>query len=188
VEKYVVDPAVGAPRQLTDHPADDCCASWSRDGRSIYFISSRSGQPQIWKMPAAGGPAVQITRHGGHVALESPDGRFVYYSIRGGDGERNGMGGLWRVPVNGGDEVQVLPSVTFYNFVLSDDGIYFIPRGNSEVASAVYFYPFTGGEPRPLFPVGEVTPGLSISPDGRFLMYCQVDERRSDLMLVKDFR
>jgi Tol biopolymer transport system component/DNA-binding winged helix-turn-helix (wHTH) protein len=187
-EVYVVDPAVGAPRQLTDHPADDCCASWSRDGRSIYFMSSRSGQPQIWKMPAAGGPAVQITRHGGHVALESPDGRFLYYSIRAGDGERNGIGGLWRVPVNGGDEVQVLPSVTFYNFVLCDDGIYFIPRGNSEVASAVYFYPFTGGEPRPLFPVGEVTPGLSISPDGRFLMYCQIDERRSDLMLVNDFR
>jgi Tol biopolymer transport system component/DNA-binding winged helix-turn-helix (wHTH) protein len=187
-EVYVLDAAGGAPRQLTDHPAGDCCASWSHDGHSIYFMSSRTGQPQIWNMPAAGGPAVQITRHGGHVALESTDGRFVYYSIRGGEGERNGMGGLWRVPVNGGDEVEVLSSVTFYNFALRDDGIYYIPRGKSEVGSAVYFYPFTGGEPRWLFPVGEVTPGLSISPDGRSLMYCQIDERRSDLMLVNDFR
>jgi Tol biopolymer transport system component len=155
-EIYLVDLAGGVPRQLTDDPADECCASWSRDGRSIYFMSSRSGQAQIWKMPAAGGRPVQITRRGGHVGLESPDGRFVYYSTHGPEGERNGIGGLWRVPVDGGEEVQVLPSVTFYNFALREDGIYFIPQGTSERASAVYFYPFTGGEPRVLVRVGEV--------------------------------
>src|SRR3954447_15694959 len=115
-----------------DDPADDWCASWSHDGRSIYFMSSRSGQRQIWKMPSAGGAPTQITRRGGHTALESADGRFLYYAIGGPEGELKGTGGLWRVPVNGVDEVQVLPSVTFYNFAIREDGLYFIPRGNSE--------------------------------------------------------
>ena len=74
---------------------------------------------------------MQITKHGGHVALEFPDGK-VYYSTRGGEEERNGMGGLRRVPVDGGEETDVLPSVTFYNFAVVREGIYFIPRADTE--------------------------------------------------------
>jgi len=64
-------------------------------------------------MGAAGGEAIQIARQGGHVALESADGQFLYYSARGGEGERNGMGALRRVPVGGGDEVELVPTATF---------------------------------------------------------------------------
>ena len=40
--------------------------SWSRDGKWIYFASDRSGEYQVWKMPAGGGEAVQLTRKGGY--------------------------------------------------------------------------------------------------------------------------
>ena len=39
--------------QLTYHPADDCSPVWSRDGKYIYFISSRANERNafnIWKM------------------------------------------------------------------------------------------------------------------------------------------
>ena len=61
-------------------PADDAVASWSRDGKWIYFASNRSGEDQVWKMPADGGEAVRVTRKGGFVAFESPDGQWVYYT------------------------------------------------------------------------------------------------------------
>ena len=39
--------------QLTYHPADDCCPTWSADGKSIYFLSRRANKDNyynIWKM------------------------------------------------------------------------------------------------------------------------------------------
>ena len=67
-------------RRLTDNPSDDMAPSWSRDGRWIYFASSRSGQLQLWKAPAEGSPAAQVTRKGGVLAVESLDGKFLYYA------------------------------------------------------------------------------------------------------------
>jgi Tol biopolymer transport system component/DNA-binding winged helix-turn-helix (wHTH) protein len=188
-EVYVIRAAGGPARRMTNDPADDCCGNWSRDGRWIYFMSRRTGEQQIWKMPAGGGRAVQITRHGGHVAIESPDGRFVYYSVRGGEGERDGLSGLRRVPVDGGEEVAVLPSITFYNFAMVREGIYFIPRADPEGRYALHFLDFKTAKTWPIVTLsGVATPGLSVSPDGRSVLYSQIDERRSDLMLVENFR
>jgi hypothetical protein len=35
---------------------------------------------------------------------------------------------------------------------------------------------------------GFVANGSSVSPDGRYILYAQVDEPRGDIMLVNDFR
>ena len=188
-ELYAINAMGGAPQRLTNDPATDGVGSWSRDGRWIYFMSNRSGERHIWKIPAAGGEPVQVTRHGGHVAFESPDGRFIYFSERGGEGERNGMGGLWRVPVDGGEETPVLPSVTFLNFAVANEGIYFIPRADAEGRYAIQFFSLAALRSWPVLPLsGTVSNGLSISPDGRTLLYAQTDEQKSELMLVENFR
>lgn len=49
------------PRRLTTHPENDNAPEWSRDGHHVYFISSRSGSAQVWRLPAAGGEAEQVT-------------------------------------------------------------------------------------------------------------------------------
>ena len=55
-------PAIGgAPKRLTANPADDLTPVYSHDGRWIYFCSMRSGRWELWKMPAEGGEATQIT-------------------------------------------------------------------------------------------------------------------------------
>ncbi|HEU4780050.1 MAG TPA: S9 family peptidase [Steroidobacteraceae bacterium] len=49
------------PRRLTQQPANDTHPRWDVDGSSIYFLSSRTGSQQVWRLPLTGGEAVQIT-------------------------------------------------------------------------------------------------------------------------------
>jgi eukaryotic-like serine/threonine-protein kinase len=188
-EIFVIGATGGEARRLTNHSASDTVGSWSRDGRWIYFMSNRGGTRRIWKMPAEGGTALQVTSHTGHVAFESSDGKFVYFSERAGEGERNGLGGLWRIPVDGGEETQVLPSVTFLNFAIAKEGIYFIPRAEGEPRHSIHFFSFASGESWPVLRLtGGVSIGLSVSQDGRTLVYAQKEEPTSDLMLVQNLR
>jgi dipeptidyl aminopeptidase/acylaminoacyl peptidase len=50
-----------APRRITQHAANDTHPRWAADGKGIYFLSSRTGAAQIWRLPLNGGEAVQIT-------------------------------------------------------------------------------------------------------------------------------
>jgi dipeptidyl aminopeptidase/acylaminoacyl peptidase len=51
------------PRRLTTHPENDNSPEWSADGRHLYFLSSRSGSSQVWRLAAAGGgEAEQVTK------------------------------------------------------------------------------------------------------------------------------
>ena len=38
-------------RQLTSHEAGDFNPRWAPDGKAIYFLSTRSGSAQVWKLP-----------------------------------------------------------------------------------------------------------------------------------------
>src|SRR5690242_21876714 len=48
-------------RQMTTSPAGDADPQWSRDGKWIYFLSSRSGSSQVWRIRPTGGEAEQVT-------------------------------------------------------------------------------------------------------------------------------
>ena len=45
----------------------------------IYFSGGQAGAFRIWKMPAVGGAPVQVTNNAGSIAIESSDGRALYY-------------------------------------------------------------------------------------------------------------
>jgi Tol biopolymer transport system component/predicted Ser/Thr protein kinase len=179
-EIYAIDAQGGQPRRLTNHPAHDTFPSWSRDGRWIYFSSSRGGEEQVWKMRAEGGEARQVTRNGGLLAIESPDGRFLYY-VKG-----RGVTTLWKAPVEGGPETQVLAGVHWLDFAVTKDGIYFCrpdpPRYWIE------FLSFVTGRTSHIIEAKSGVLGMSVSPDGRWLLYSQIDDYASDLMLVENFR
>ena len=49
------------PRRLTSHPENDGSPQWSADGKSLYFLSSRSGASQVWRLHSTGGEAEQVT-------------------------------------------------------------------------------------------------------------------------------
>jgi dipeptidyl aminopeptidase/acylaminoacyl peptidase len=53
--------AGGAARRLTQHPANDTNPRWAPDGSGIFFLSTRSGSSQVWRLPLDGGEASQVT-------------------------------------------------------------------------------------------------------------------------------
>ncbi len=182
---FVISAEGGQPRALTTEPSDDVTASWSGDGRWVYFSSNRSGSMQIWKMPAEGGQAVQVTKRGGFLGRESIDGKFVYY-LKG-----RSIPGVWRVPAEGGEEVLVL---THHKaglgraWTVVEKGIYFA-TAEDPAQRQIEFYSFTTRKVTQVAmlarPFGSV---LSVSPDGRWLLYTQVDQSGSDIMLMENFR
>jgi len=181
-ELYIIAVEGGKPRRLTTNPSDDGVASWSRDGKAIYFASDRSGKWQIWKVSAEGGAPVQITRHGGNVAFESLDQAFVYYSK--GRFETS----LWKVPAGGGEEQEVLQSIWWLNFAVVREGIFFRP-GHADGIWSLRFFSFRTEATTLVAPIeGTADVGLSVSPDGRHILYSQSDQQNSELMLVEKFR
>ena len=44
-----------APRRLTQNDANDSSPRWDPDSRTLYFLSTRSGLSQVWRLTLAGG-------------------------------------------------------------------------------------------------------------------------------------
>jgi Tol biopolymer transport system component len=184
---YVIDADGGAPRRVTIERSDDVVPSWSNDGRWIYFASKRTGRWEVWKVPAEGSRAVQVTKQGGFAPFESRDGQSVYYA------KGLNVKGLWRVSVNGGEEAPVLefPEVGYWGYwAVAPKGIYFV---NTDARPrALEFFNFAT---RRVVHVAslEKAPiawesGLALSPDGRAILYVQVDQVNSDIVLVDNFQ
>jgi dipeptidyl aminopeptidase/acylaminoacyl peptidase len=49
-------------RRLTSHEASDTQARWAADGKSLYFVSTRAGTAQVFRVPVDGGEPEQTTR------------------------------------------------------------------------------------------------------------------------------
>jgi dipeptidyl aminopeptidase/acylaminoacyl peptidase len=80
---WVVDVNGKGFRQLTHHKASDYNPCWSGDGKSIYFLSSRSGSSQVWNISLAGGSASQATNLPLDVGnlVVSPDGIKMAFTL-----------------------------------------------------------------------------------------------------------
>jgi Tol biopolymer transport system component/DNA-binding winged helix-turn-helix (wHTH) protein len=189
---FVMPADGGSPKRLEIDASSVVSPSWSRDGRSIYFAASRGGAWQIWRVPSSGGTAEQVTRNGGYESVESYDGRWIYYNKRG-----FSRVGVFRQPVEGGTEelMYALPQLnSFGDWALASNGLYFIHRYDGPITpaavSSIRFLDFATQKVReiarlPRDPGGD--PGLSLSRDGRSLIYSRVDSVSHDLMLVSNY-
>lgn len=186
-EIYIVEVPGGVPRLLPTIPgADNLSPSWSRDGKWIYFASKRGAEPfQIWKTPLQAGTPVRLTTHGGISPVESFDARYLYYSKY----EQNGV---WRAPLQGGgEEREVLSDMdpeSWPNWALSAEGIYFL-RFEKFPHPDLAFFDFADGRTYVVWSL-EKKPGwgLSLSADGKSIVYVQDQFIESNLMLVRNFR
>jgi hypothetical protein len=137
---------------------------------------------------------VQITKNGAFAAFESSDGKLLYYA-------KYDAAGLWSVPVQGGDETKILdfPPEGFWGyFAVAHNGVYFLApdnvRPNEPHHPVLNFYDFntrktslTMSWEKDKGPFRSA-PGMSVSADGRWLVYVQLDEARNNLMLAENFR
>ena len=187
---YVVDASGGTPRRIGTDAANEALPSWSRDGKWIYFSSTRTGRFEIWKMPVHGGPALRLTKNGGNRPVEPPDGKYVYYDKGPGSGREFHA---WRVPVDGGEEVPVL-EYGGSRWSVVDAGLYYYQQVQNHEAANNWFLKFFDFGTRQTRVIAEL-PGIpiigappAVSPDGRTLLYTQIDVNDADLMLVENFR
>ena len=158
---------------------------WSRNGEWLYFAAIRDGRLEISKRYFKGGDAIQITRNGGDHPEESPDGKAIYYS----KGWPNSMS-VWRVPVGGGEEVKVLDSVhVLGQWMVGQRGIYFFSEPDKQGHSDIRVYAFATGKVKKLQTIDHRDIGYSIavSPDEQTIIYPQLDQAGSNLMLVENF-
>jgi Tol biopolymer transport system component/DNA-binding winged helix-turn-helix (wHTH) protein len=185
-EICVIDAEGGNMRAITDGAYDNNVPTWSRDDKSIYFSSNRTGQWQIWKHDLSSGAEVQVTQHGGLSAFESYGGRDLYYV-------KFRSPGIWRMPIGGGDEQKVTeqPSPWYWGYWdVTETGLYFMDTETS-LHPTIAFYDFKSRKTKSLFqfdnqPVWQ-DPGLSASRDGRTMLYSRHD-LNSTIMIVENFQ
>lgn len=58
---FVMNLAKGTVKQLTNSQFSEHNVIWAHDGKSIYFLSKRSGSRQVWQLLLDGGEAQQIS-------------------------------------------------------------------------------------------------------------------------------
>lgn len=183
---FVIGATGGAPRMLTNGNFNDIIPNWSADGHSIYFGSTRSGSWQIWKIPSDGsGAAQQVTTEGGMVGMGTQDGRWVYFS-------RSAEAGLWRVPVGGGPERKICdgPPMGYQNYwsifansvysLIERKGRFEIERVDPETGQARTVHILKRAP--------TLLAGLSLTPDGKQIVFAELVRASSGLTLVDHFQ
>lgn len=187
---YVISVEGGKTRRLTTESSWEGLPSWSRDGAWIYFCSECNGaSQQISKMPATGGQAVQITQKGGFDNVESSDGQYLYFT------KGYQVPGIWRIPVAGGEETLALNhhnAGKWRYWAVKEQGIYFATAETPE-HPLLEFFSFATSKITPLATLEKKIgysgfAGLDVSPDGRWLIWQQLDQEGSDIMLLENFR
>jgi len=181
---YVYNTAGGDLRKVTTSTRANSLPSWSKDGRFLFYASGEDiDTPSIWRVPVEGGPATKIAADG-DLPIPSPDGTHLFF-------RRQGVGSMsiMQIRLDGSDlqTIETLPvgdsSVAWFP---SAGGLYILsaPAGTSQIEyldlatrkrKLIYTLP-----KRALDWVG----GLSVSSDGKWLLFTQVDEQRADLYML----
>lgn len=180
---YVIDSAGGVPHLVHRQQVDLTAPTWSRAGDAIYFGSRFDGHMQIARLDLATKVVRQVTTAGGHRAVESFDGNYLYVA-KGGE-----QRGLFRQPLAGGDEEPILMALyreDWRNWELRTEGIYFLCRGGKE-GPTLQFYDNKQAKTQHLYTFPRHVSGnsgLSMSPDGSQLIFSQSDQTQSDIMLA----
>jgi Tol biopolymer transport system component len=181
---YLIRRTGGEPKRLEVNSYEESMPTWSRDGKWLYFTSNRGGPTQLWKRPVASGPARCVTAAVAYDAMESPDGRWVYYL-----GKRPG---IWKAPIAGG-QGEAVPELSEIHpsryWALTERGIYFVTQESAP--RTIRFFSFSN---RQIETRGTIqrnlvagTPSLAVSPDEQWILYAQKDQRSSDIMMLENF-
>jgi Tol biopolymer transport system component/DNA-binding winged helix-turn-helix (wHTH) protein len=160
---------------------------WSHDGKWIYFRGYEGISRQLYRCPAEGGDATLLAASPDiRVPIESADGKVLYFGMSNGDAYHIVMLALDQ-PVTTPQEVSGMPKISGeHQWTLVQDGIYFTPQDRPR---SICFFDFATRKTREIFKAGkDLAEGMSISPDGRYMLYTQIDENNANIMLVNNFR
>ena len=150
-----------------------------------YWLVTTQQPNGIWKVPAEGGTAVQLTSVGTY-PQESSDGERVFYIAGGNEME------LWSVSVNGGDEhrEEGMPNlVNNISWIPYQDGIYFIDGPPAHFT--IKYFNFSDRKTVPVIQIPRVSflcCGIAVTHNKDTLLFSGLDQVKSDIMLAENFR
>jgi len=129
------------------------------------------------------GNQVAFAWNGGYAAIESVDGKTLYYAKR----DDLLIWAVWRMPAEGGEEIKVIPQIsTWGDFDVTDLGIYYIDSPLARAKSRLRR--FAGESDDALGTLEKrVSFGVSVSSDNRFVLYSPYDQESTELVLVDNF-
>ncbi len=169
-------------RRLTTSGAGDTQPRWSADGKAIYFVSTRSGSSQVWKIAVDGGEAEQVTRLPLDVdALEvAPGGAALVFSLAVFPGKT-----IEETKAQlDAKEAAKATGMTFDRlFVRHWD------TWSDGTRNHVFFYPLPGGPARDLMQAMDAdcptkpfggSEDFTVSPDGRSVVFSAKDAGREE--------
>jgi Tol biopolymer transport system component len=184
---------LGTPRRLTLDNHDSYPDAWTRDNRSLFFVSNRNGMRELFKQGLNDSVAQRIVSSAaGELGMgngQSPDGSWIlYWQFARAEGKAPPASGrIMRQPAAGGPPETVL-ELPYFDAEASD---FFCPRqpGNPCVLSLLegknlVFYAFdpVRGKGDPLgkieFQKTHYYFGWEVSPDGSQLAF--VDHSHKD--------
>ena len=157
--------------------------SWSHDGRFVYFSSNRTGAETIWRVPAAGGPEEQVTHTGGGRSQEAADGQTLFFQR-----SARGDAPLLAVSLAGGPERTVIDCVPRFGYAVGTAGIYHVGCGGDPRDVPLFLRDPATGRDRLLGTLERPGGGLTVSPDGKTILYTKTVGEGDDLVLIENFR
>jgi Tol biopolymer transport system component len=185
-EIFTMPSSGGKPSLFEHEDVEVRRPGWSRDGKSIYFDSTKGGMPQIWRKAFPNGIAQPVTPQDTLFPSESSDGQTLFFFSGNGRGEHN----VWSEKTDG-TNTQQLVSVhpdPDLDWAVDKDGIYFAIGDAS--SAEVYLYSFrdsrvtSAGKLTQVLSLG--TPSLTVSPDGQWLLYACIDSTKSDIKIRRE--
>ena len=182
---WTIDAAGGRPRRVTDGRFHDGRASWSHDGRFLYYRDDRADGRDILRIPEAGGAPERVTRDGGFFARPSADGRWLFYT------KTDPTSPLFRLELPSGPEQQVVDCVQSVSLDAGPDAIYYAGCTPERSEAGIYRLDLASGRPQLLgrLPAQySLIAGLAVSPDAKTILFSNQLPRSADLMLIEDFR
>jgi Tol biopolymer transport system component len=181
----------GEPVALTDGRTAAWNPTWSRDGRTVFYVSNRAGSMDLWQQRIAedgrpvGAPAVLTPGLGLTSAAFSRDGTQLAY----GRGDR--VSNVWRIPLNldrtatWADAKQLTFERSFVEFLdPSPDGQRLALSSNRRGNQDLYTMSIDGGEMTPL--ATEPTPDWAPrwSPNGGEIVFYSYRSGNRDIWVM----
>ena len=184
-EIFVADVAERKPRKLVTNITNVMRPDWSPDGKWIYFRSEEPGRTGVYRCPASGGDAIALAKDiNGINPRASLDGKTVYFAS---NHDKSTLKEVTLPPQSGTEsKVDGMPRIRMAElWTLSRSGIYFVP---ADAPRSLRYFDFATKQIRAIFEVDkDFGNGLSVSPDGRWILYAQAGDTNGDIMLVDHF-
>ena len=178
---WVIRVEGGSDRRLTKGAVRLGPAVWSRDGRFIYFRQQRPGGTDIYRVPATGGEHERITERGAIMAELSWEGRLLLYS------QREGWGPLFLRDLETGQERELEPCAGARNLASSPGALYYVGCTDGP-DKPLYRFETSSSRRERLGTLANPALGLTVSPDGKTILYARENLGGADLMMIENFR